>query len=88
MIADPNWSAGLSLPRRTPEGIKAYQIDDVAKVFDGIVEVYDCATWHLLAAGRFDNPIFLSVGHGRVARFLQRPNGSHVVSIERITLTE
>jgi hypothetical protein len=86
MIPDPDWAKGLSDRRRNTDGVMGYHLRDATKVFDGVVEVYDVAQRQLIASGRLDSPVFLSLGDGLFARLMVAPGGEHLVRIDRFEL--
>jgi hypothetical protein len=86
MIPAADWAKGLSERKRNAEGVMGYQLTDATKVFDGVIEVYDVVQRQLIASGRLDSPVFLSLGDGLFARLMVTPRGEHLVRIDKFEL--
>ena len=86
MVPAADWAKGLSERRRNTDGEMGYQLTDATKVFDGVIEVYDVTKGELFVSGRFDSPVFLSLGDGLYARFVVTNDGDHLVRIDKFEI--
>jgi hypothetical protein len=85
---DPDWSNGLGEERTGEGGARYYPVEDMAAVFDGIIEVIDPATWSVVATRRLaNNPFLQAIRPGVVASLREASEGWWQAEVYRVELT-
>jgi len=86
VIPDENWREGIAGNRRNEGGEPYFELSDMRKYFDGLVEVYDVQAGRLLASQRFDQAFSYFIDRGLVASGQYDSNGRPVIEVFQLSV--